>query len=59
VQETAQSSILGTPEVVPSPAYGPIIAFTHTFPHAGLYKIWLEVYYRGQPVLVDYVLRAE
>lgn len=58
VQQTAQASILGTPLVVPSVGYGPVLAFTHTFPHAGLYKMWLEVLYRGEVVLVDYVVQA-
>jgi hypothetical protein len=58
VQQTPLSSILSTPEVVPSTRYGPNIAFTHTFPHSGLYKMWLEVSYRGQVVLADYVVRV-
>ena len=45
VQQTPQSSILSTPEVLPSVGFGPDLAFTHTFPHAGLYKCWLEVQY--------------
>jgi hypothetical protein len=60
VQQTPQSFILSTPEVLPATGYGygPNIAFTHTFPRAGLYKVWLEVLYRGQVVLADYVLRV-
>jgi len=59
VQQTPQSGMLSTPEVVPSVGYGPTVAFTHTFPHPGLYKMWLEVYFRGQPIVVDYVVKVE
>ena len=58
VQQTAQSSLQGTPEVIPSLSYGPNIAFTHTFPHAGMYRCWLEVQYRGQIVTVNYTFRV-
>jgi hypothetical protein len=43
---------------VPSIGYGPNIAFTHTFPRAGFYKMWLEVLYRGQVSLVNYVIKV-
>ncbi len=58
-QQTPQAYILSTPEVLPGIAYGPNLAFTHTFPHAGMYKCWLEVQYRAQVVVVSYVLRVE
>jgi hypothetical protein len=58
VQQTALASIMSTPESFPTIGYGPNVAFTHTFPHAGLYKCWLEVYYRGQVVVADYVLNV-
>ncbi|MFL5735289.1 MAG: hypothetical protein ACJ78Q_19190 [Chloroflexia bacterium] len=57
VQQTPLAG-LSTPEVVPGTSYGPNIAFTHTFPRAGLYKMWLEVLYRDQVVLADYVVRV-
>jgi len=59
VQETALSSILQTPEILPQIGYGPDVAFTHTFPHPGLYKLWLEVEYRAEVIVVDYVLKVE
>jgi len=58
VQQTALSSILGTPEVRPQVGYGPEVVFTHTFPHAGLYKLWVEFYYRGEVFTTDFVIRA-
>jgi hypothetical protein len=58
VQRTAQSSVLTTPEVLPGVGYGPNLAFTHTFPRAGLYKCWVEVLYRGQVVTASYVVRV-
>ncbi len=56
VQQTPQSSILGTPAVRPAIGYGPVVAFTHTFPHPGLYKMWLEVQYQGRVVTTDFVV---
>jgi hypothetical protein len=58
VQQTAQSSVLTTPEVPPGIGFGPNIVFTHTFPEAGLYKLWLEVQHRGQVALVAYVVKV-
>jgi hypothetical protein len=56
VQQTAQSSVMTTPEVLPGVGYGPDLAFTHTFPHAGMYKVWVEVLYRSQVITVNYVI---
>lgn len=56
VQQTPQSSILGTPAVQPGIGYGPVVAFTHTFPHPGLYKMWLEIEYQGRVVTTDFVV---
>jgi len=56
VQQTAQSYIQSTPETGSDYAFGPDVAFTHTFPEAGLYKLWFEVLHRGQVVLVSYVV---
>lgn len=58
VQQTAQAYLAATPGLLPSVGYGPNLVFTHTFPREGLYKMWLEVLYRGQVVLVDYVVRV-
>ncbi len=59
VQKTAQTSILETPAVQPSLGYGPDVIFTHTFPHAGLYKLWVELQYRSQVISGGYVVRVE
>jgi hypothetical protein len=60
VQATSQVSVIESPgAVVPGVGYGPLIAFTHTFPRAGLYKIWAELNYRNQTVTVDWVLDVE
>ncbi len=59
VQQTAQSSVIGTPVVQPAVAYGPEVAFTHIFPRAGLYKLWLEVFHGGEVVVTDFVVRVE
>lgn len=59
VQQTALASILQTPEGLPPIGYGPDVAFTYAFPHPGLYKVWLEVQYRAQVIVVDYVLKVE
>lgn len=56
VQQTAQSSVLGTPAVPPAIGYGPVVAFTHTFPHPGLYKMWFEIEYEGKVVTTDFVV---
>jgi hypothetical protein len=59
VQQTAMTSILETPAVVPSISYGPYVAFTHTFPEAGLYKLWFKTSYRQRTMIVDFVVRVE
>lgn len=59
VQQTPQTSVLGTPVVQPSVSYGPEVAFTHTFEHEGLYKIWLEVERERQVLVADFVVRVE
>lgn len=56
VQQTPQSSVLGTPAVPPAIGYGPEVAFTYTFPHPGFYKMWLELGYSGQVILTDFTL---
>lgn len=58
-QKTAQRSVLETPVVQPGIAYGPDVIFTHTFPKAGMYKLWLETQYRNQVITVDYVVKVE
>jgi hypothetical protein len=58
-QQTAQLSVVQTPAVQPAVGYGPEIAFTHTFPSAGMYKMWLEFQYRERVVQVDFVIRVE
>ncbi|HST03166.1 MAG TPA: hypothetical protein VLQ48_00345 [Chloroflexia bacterium] len=58
-QATAQSSILEPSLVLPEVGYGPYIAFTHNFPEAGLYKIWVEFSYRNHVVLTDWVVQVD
>jgi hypothetical protein len=58
-QQTALVSVVETPgAVVPGTGYGPTVAFTHTFPKAGLYRIWAEMQYRNQILTVDWVLNV-
>ena len=59
VQQTAQSSVIGTPVVQPGVGYGPEVAFTHIFPRAGLYKVWLEILHGGEVILTDFVVHVE
>jgi len=60
VQLTPQQSVIQTPgAVVPSVGYGPTVAFTHTFPKPGYYKIWSEVQYRDQVIAVGWMLKVE
>lgn len=59
VQQTAQSSVIGTPVVQPAVGYGPEVAFTHIFPREGLYKLWLEVLHGSEVILTDFVIRVE
>jgi hypothetical protein len=58
-QQTALVSVVQTPGlVVPTSGYGPTIIFTHTFPKAGLYKMWAEMQYRNQVFTVDWVVNV-
>jgi hypothetical protein len=59
VQQTAQSSVIGTPVVQPGVGYGPEVAFTHIFPRAGLYKVWLEILHGSEVILTDIVVHIE
>ena len=60
VQQTPQLSVVETPgAVVPSIGYGPTVAFTHTFPEPGYYKVWAEVLYRDQVIAVGWMLKVE
>lgn len=58
VQQTAQSSTMYAPDVRPTFGYGPELAFTHTFPHEGLYKMWLEIEYNDLALQYDYFVRV-
>jgi Cu+-exporting ATPase len=43
----------------PGATYGPEIAFHHTFPQPGLYKVWAQFRnHHGQVVTVDYAIRV-
>jgi hypothetical protein len=59
VQQTPQSEILGTPVVQPGVGYGPEVAFTHVFPRAGMYKLWLEVVHGREVIVTDFTVRVE
>jgi hypothetical protein len=59
VQKTAMSSVIETPAVLPSVSYGPYVAFTHTFPKPGLYKVWFKTSYRQRDMVVDFVVRVQ
>lgn len=59
VQQTPQGGLSGAQDVRPAVGYGPDLVFTHTFPHDGLYKMWLEVKWRDTVVTTDFVVRVE
>ena len=59
VQQTAMASVFDTPAVLPAVSYGPYVAFTHTFPEPGLYKLWFETSYRQHIMEVDFVVRVQ
>lgn len=59
VQKTPQADMGGVQDVRPATGYGPDVVFTHTFPHEGMYKMWLEVKWRDQIVATDFVVRVE
>jgi hypothetical protein len=42
----------------PPSSFGPDITFDNTFPHAGLYKIWVQFTYQGNVVTVPYVVEV-
>jgi len=58
VQQIPQNGF-GEQDVRPAVGYGPDLIFTHTFPHEGFYKLWLEVRSRDQVVTTDFVVRVE
>jgi hypothetical protein len=59
VQQTPMVSIVETPgAVIPGIGYGPTVAFTHTFPTPGLYKIWVELQYRDQVSDIPWVINV-
>ncbi|HUP27172.1 MAG TPA: hypothetical protein VM409_01965 [Chloroflexia bacterium] len=58
VQQTAQAAIMGTPDVVPDVGYGPELLFTHTFPHEGPYKMWLELKNEDLTLQFDFAVRV-
>jgi len=39
--------------------FGPEISFHHTFPHAGLYKMWAQFGYQGNVITVPYVVEVQ
>jgi hypothetical protein len=43
----------------PPSAFGPDINVHHTFPRAGLYKIWLQFGYQGSVITVPYVVEVK
>lgn len=59
VQATAQASILEPQPVQPDVTYGPYVVFNHRFEAPGLYKLWFEIQYRGQPIESDWVVQVQ
>lgn len=59
VQQTPQAAVIGTQVVEPGVGYGPEVAFTHTFEHAGLHKMWLELRHGREIIVTDFVVRVE
>jgi hypothetical protein len=59
VQQTPQSGLTGPQDVRPAIGFGPDLVFTHTFPHEGYYKMWLEVKWRDTVIATDFVVRVE
>ncbi len=43
----------------PPSAFGPDISVHHTFPRAGLYKIWFQFGYQGSVITVPYVVEVK
>jgi hypothetical protein len=41
-----------------SSTFGPEVSFHHTFPHAGLYKLWIQFGYQGSVITVPYVVEV-
>lgn len=58
-QATAQLSVMEPSLVLPAVGYGPYVVFTHKFPEAGLYKIWVEFTYRNQVITTDWVVQVD
>ena len=46
----------GTEMPAPPARFGPTITVTHTFPHAGLYKIWAQFGYHGHVLVAPFVI---
>jgi hypothetical protein len=42
----------------PPAQFGPDVAFSARFPHAGLYKIWVQFTHAGQVVTASWVIQA-
>jgi hypothetical protein len=59
VQQTPQSGLTGPQDVRPAIGFGPDVVFTHTFPHEGYYKMWMEIKWRDIVIVTDFVVRVE
>ncbi len=59
VQKTAGAGLTGTQLVRPAVGYGPDVVFTHTFPHDGFYKMWLELKWQDEVVTTDFVVKVD
>lgn len=59
VQQTPQNGLTGPQDVRPAIGFGPDLIFTHTFPHEGFYKMWLEIKWRDTVITTDFVVRVE
>jgi hypothetical protein len=50
---------MGSMNTPPPSAFGPDISVHHTFPRAGLYKIWAQFGYQGSVITVPYVVEVK
>ncbi len=49
----------GADEHAEATTFGPTLTVTHTFPEAGLYKLWVQVNHHGEVVTVPFVVNVQ
>ena len=52
-------NVMESMDAAPPSAFGPDISVYHTFPRAGLYKIWFQFGYQGSVITVPYVVEVK